>query len=56
MIFQVSELDVETEESPFISSDIGKWVICIDGHIGGYFNTKEDAVSVYHEVWFHLNS
>jgi hypothetical protein len=56
MIFQVEKYDLDHEDTIFIPEDIGMWVIVIDGILCGRFGTREDAVSVYREVWFNHHS
>lgn len=56
MIFQVIQDDLDHEESFVTEKDLNKWVIVIEGVVYGRFETREDAVSVYREVWFNHHS
>lgn len=56
MIVLVNKQDLEDKDTIFSAKDVGMWCIVLDGMFCGRFGTREDALSVYREVWFNHNS
>lgn len=51
IVSQVTKEDVLTDDR-FVESDIGKWVIVVDGEVCGFANNKQDAESIAREIFF----
>lgn len=51
IVSQVTKEDVLIDDR-FIESDIGKWVIVVDGEVCGFSNNKQDAENTAKEIFF----